>query len=73
MGKGDQRSRKGKITRGTYGKSRLRSRTILKRKGVLISAPPKKQPKTEAVPTAPPPVKVKEKKEVVEQVVEKVG
>ena len=29
MGKGDQRSRKGKITRGTYGKSRLRTRTIL--------------------------------------------
>ena len=72
MGKGDQRSRKGKITRGSYGKTRLRTRTILKRKGVLISTPLKKQQKTVAVPTAPPPVKVEEKKEVVKEVVEKV-
>ncbi len=28
MGRGDKRSKKGKITRGSYGKTRLKNKTI---------------------------------------------
>jgi 30S ribosomal protein S31 len=41
MGKGDQRSRKGKINRGSYGKSRPRKTESEKKREAQKRPPPK--------------------------------
>lgn len=51
MGKGDQKSRKGKITRGTYGKSRPKKTS----KAVVVAKP--KPAKAEKVEKVEKPVK----------------
>lgn len=48
MGRGDQKSTKGKIARGSYGKSRLRKTS----KPVVVAEKPVKE-KTESKPKAP--------------------
>ena len=43
MGKGDKRSFKGKVFKGSYGKSRLRNRANAKAKAAAIAAAAKKR------------------------------
>ena len=43
MGKGDKRSFKGKVFKGSYGKSRLRNRKNAKAKAEAIAATTKKK------------------------------
>jgi 30S ribosomal protein S31 len=48
MGKGDQRSRRGKIWRGTFGKRRPKKKNIVKPTGQTGAAPPKNAEKTDS-------------------------
>ena len=49
MGKGDQRSRRGKIHRGTFGRRRpKKNKTAPKNESQAVEAPPKPPDKTEA-------------------------
>ena len=48
MGKGDQRSRRGKIHRGTFGRRRPKKKNIIKTQSQPIAAPPKNAEKTES-------------------------
>jgi len=48
MGKGDQRSRRGKIWRGTFGKRRPKKKNIVKATGQPVAPPPKNAEKTES-------------------------
>jgi ribosomal small subunit protein bTHX len=43
MGKGDKRTFKGKVFKGSYGKSRLRNRANAKAKAAAIAAAAKKK------------------------------
>jgi ribosomal small subunit protein bTHX len=43
MGKGDKRTFKGKVFKGSHGKSRLRNRQNAKVKAAAIAATPKKK------------------------------
>lgn len=47
MGKGDQRSRRGKIWRGTFGKRRPKKKNITKAQSQTAAAAPKTAGKTE--------------------------
>ena len=48
MGKGDQRSRRGKIWRGTFGKRRPKKKNIVKATGQTATPPSKNSEKTES-------------------------
>jgi 30S ribosomal protein S31 len=48
MGKGDQRSRRGKIHRGTFGRRRPKKKNITKSQSHLVAPPPKTAEKTES-------------------------
>ncbi len=50
MGRGDKRTEKGKRTRGSYGKSRDKSK--LKARAIAAKAAPKKETPAEAAPEA---------------------
>jgi len=52
MGKGDKKSRKGKINRGTFGKSRPRYRKIAKKVAIPAAAAKKAPTKAPAKKTA---------------------
>ncbi len=60
MGKGDQRTRRGKLYRGTFGKSRPHSK---KNKGKTVAAKARVAPRRApaAAPPAAPPKKVPRK------------
>jgi 30S ribosomal protein S31 len=63
MGKGDQKTRRGKINNGSYGKSRPKKSASTK----VAVAPKAAKPKKEAAPKAEKPKKVaKPKEEAVE-------
>ncbi len=47
MGKGDQRSRRGKIHRGTFGRRRPKKKNIPKAQSQPVAPPPKTAEKTE--------------------------
>ena len=47
MGKGDQRSRRGKIWRGTFGKRRPKKKNIAKAQGQPVATTTKNAEKTE--------------------------
>ena len=48
MGKGDQRSRRGKIWRGTFGKRRPKKKNIVKATGQTATPPSKNSEKTDS-------------------------
>jgi 30S ribosomal protein S31 len=48
MGKGDQRSRRGKIHRGTFGRRRPKKKNIIKAQSQPVAPPPKNAEKTES-------------------------
>lgn len=62
MGKGDKKTRKGKITQGSYGKTRPRKSGTAK-----VVAPKVEKPKKEVAPKAEKPKKVAKPVEVVEE------
>ena len=66
MGKGDKKTKKGKITIGSYGKRRKRKKTSgIKPKQAEVAAKPKATPKpkveTKEKPASKPKAEVKEK------------
>ncbi len=55
MGKGDQRSRRGKLFRGTFGKSRPRKKATTKKKAPVARTPlAAKRPTAPAAPKKAP-------------------
>ena len=48
MGKGDQRSRRGKIWRGTFGKRRPKKKNMIKAQNPPVAPPSKGAEKTES-------------------------
>ena len=48
MGKGDQRSRRGKIWRGTFGKRRPKKKNVVKAQSQPTAPPPKDADKAES-------------------------
>lgn len=54
MGKGDQKTRRGKVTAGSYGKSRPKKAKTTK----VVAAPKVEKPKKEVAPKAEKPKKV---------------
>jgi 30S ribosomal protein S31 len=47
MGKGDQRSRRGKIHRGTFGTRRPKAKKIVNKPAAAVESPPKKATRKE--------------------------
>ena len=58
MGKGDQKTRRGKVTAGSYGKTRPKKSA----KAKLVAATDVEKPKKETAPKAEKPKKVAEEK-----------
>ena len=58
MGKGDQKTRRGKVTAGSYGKTRPKKSA----KAKLVAATVVEKPKKETAPKAEKPKKVAEEK-----------
>ncbi len=58
MGKGDQKTRRGKVTAGSYGKTRPKKSA----KAKLVAAAVVEKPKKETAPKAEKPKKVAEEK-----------